>query len=262
MPSTPEFEYTYRWADGLDADALEARDQALEAHLANFGGSCSVDFEYPYRWGQILTNPDPKVQIELLTANMEALEQAVTASGGCTLEFPFRWTQFWEALVAGESWAVGIAEENDRAIEFRFGRCTCGSLGLATWTCGNFIEVPASGDYESDVSLGFGDFIFDGDTVPVSPRPQFGYNYPGGSPVTAGTLSLYNKVGAVETLVTSFDLSLASSSSAPDLGDFLAGSEMIMRITGLVLGAPVNIIATFDYYSLFPSFAGAEWSPA
>lgn len=126
MVAQSDFEYTYRWADGLDVDALEARDQALEQHLLEgYGSSCFVDFEYPYRWSQILSASSPAEQIQLLEHNMTALEHAVTAAGGCTLEFPFRWSQFWEALVAGESWAVGIAEENDRAIEFRFGRCSC-----------------------------------------------------------------------------------------------------------------------------------------
>lgn len=133
MPSTPEFEYTYRWADGLDAAALEARDQALENHLGSFGASsCTVDFEYPYRWEQILATGDVGVQIQLLESNMSALEQAVNDAGGCVLEFPFRWSQFWEALKAGESWAIGIAEENDRAIEFRFGRCVCATLWSIT----------------------------------------------------------------------------------------------------------------------------------
>lgn len=131
MVERSEWEYTYRWADGLDVDALEARDQALEDHMRSFGGdTCSVDFDFPYRWDQILSASSPSEQIQLLEHNMSALEAAVTSSGGCTLEFPFRWSQFWEALLAGESWAVGIAEENDRAIEFRFGRCTCEEFGF------------------------------------------------------------------------------------------------------------------------------------
>lgn len=131
MVGVPEWEYHYRWAEMAGslaemADELEARDQALEAHLRDGYGSstCFIQFEYQYRWAQILAQPQD-VQIALLEANMEALEQAVTDAGGCPLEFPYRWAQFLPGLAEGEDWAIACAEENDRAIEARFNECTC-----------------------------------------------------------------------------------------------------------------------------------------
>lgn len=97
--------------------------------------NCCIEFEYPYRWDQILAASSPREQIQLLESNMTALESAVTASGGCVLEFPYRWDQFWEGLLAGEGWAIACAEENDRAIEYRFGRCTCAELSTFTVFC-------------------------------------------------------------------------------------------------------------------------------
>lgn len=170
MAQSPDFEYQYRWAEGLNVEALEARDQALEDHLQdNFGAACSVDFEYQYRWSQILGSPLDE-QITMLEADMQALEQAVTDSGGCRLEFPYRWSQFWEGLLAGEPWAIACAEENDRAMEARFGQCTCGcpggiqllTSGTLGWNGTTIINSNAGTIDANDTILSFGPSVFSG----------------------------------------------------------------------------------------------------
>jgi len=141
MPGVPEFEYHFRWNDVLDNGLtqaavfqLEARDQALELHLRSFGGSCSIQFEFPYRWDQILQQ-DEVTQIVMLDSRDTALEAAIRASGGCRLEFPYRWTTIWPAMLAGDADGAMWAEENDRTIESRFAHCSCGVGLTGTGPC-------------------------------------------------------------------------------------------------------------------------------
>lgn len=203
MVSVPEWEYTYRWPQLVDnlADSvseLEARDQSLEDHLRSGYGSssCFIDFEYTYRWGQILQQPQD-VQIKLLEANMQALEQAVTDAGGCPLEFPYRWAQFLSGLARGEGWAIACAEENDRAIEARFNECSCGAF--VTWlgstytpfSPGTFGHIPLID--VSALDLDILEFSWTGDVT-----------------MTGGTLDLVRNDGVSDFVLASFDISAAS----------------------------------------------------
>lgn len=153
MPGVPEFEFAHRWADisaaGISAclDALEERDRALENHLRSFGSSCSVNFEYIYRWDEI-HDKDLDSQIQMLEFRNIDLEDVIRAAGGCRLEFPYRWVQFLPGLIEGDPDAIAMAEENDRYIESRFSKCSCGSTEFHTLTLGN-------NSCDSTTSLGY-----------------------------------------------------------------------------------------------------------
>lgn len=82
-------------------------------------------FNYPYRWAQLLDKP-LEDQISMLETRDSALEAFFFEDGRCALELPYRWDQIWEGVLAGDSWAISCAEENDRTIEALFARCNCG----------------------------------------------------------------------------------------------------------------------------------------
>lgn len=82
-------------------------------------------FKYQHRWAEILQAPTTE-QISMLEARDRELEAFFNMDGRCGLHIPYRWDQIWEALKAGESWAIACAEDNDRVIESLFASCSCG----------------------------------------------------------------------------------------------------------------------------------------
>lgn len=257
MVSVPEWEYHYRWAEMAGslaemADELEARDQALEAHLRDGYGSstCFIQFEYTYRWADILAQPQD-VQIALLEANMQALEDAVTAAGGCPLEFPYRWAQFLPALAQGEGWAIACAEENDRAIEARFNECSCGAVGIES--------IRVSGVLSGDPT--FAEYGFETDntlSTPISILFNSIVISEGDPEDTSYTLTLYHDGFAffTEPLISGADTGTTYDIGTPE--NFLEGDFIKVEISSI--SGALSEVELFVYFDGTGENVELEWS--
>lgn len=229
------FEFSYRWsqiaATGLanSVDILEARDQALEQHIADF--SCMAEnpykWGYPTRWSQ-LVGLNEADQVALLEERDRSLEQFFFMNGSCPIEMPYRWDQVLPGLIRGESWATACLEENDRTVESIFDTCTCGGLNVVFRTPVGDEGVPPNyettgfwGDAESmgyteltltritmdmrfyptDVCYAFGRILSDFEPTSICQWGEGSYGTTGiGLPVRADVLNLPDGASSILSL--------------------------------------------------------------